>query len=160
MSSMESIRSAILDAYGTIDRPDFHFVGREASNGRYDHLVGALSQRFEIEDLTDPNSDVGRLVRLQRGPAEWFLWLSYVGPYAALLKPVSGTRQDVRPSPSTSEERQIFDECWANGLVLLDRETLATPVQLALQNTAPERVNVFNALFSDVDIPPWERVRD
>ena len=44
----------------------------------------------------------------------------------------------------------------SNSIRLLDRDALLIPVPMRLFNTEPENTRVYQALFTDTDILPWE----
>jgi len=152
----------VSDKYVSLERPDFHWVQSAYERDPFVDLRRALSARFEVTDVTDLNSDVsvGYELTPKVGEGKWTLRLSMVGPYAALIRHASRTPAEVivdgLEDASSLDEAFIAQVSASAGCELLGRELLRTPVELRLFDTAPGRVRVFQALFSDVDFLPGE----
>lgn len=151
---LDRILDAILQAYGDLKDPTFHFVGRSEARGEYNELIRTLSDVGEVTDETDPNTDVGRYLRIAADHGTWFLWLSYVGPFACLLRQ-RANRQFLAEGGVNTIEARVRALCERAGLAMLDASTLEHPIPLTLDKTEPENVRVFQALFSDSDLLPW-----
>lgn len=150
----------IEEKYGSLEKPRFDFVGTEYEKDTYVSLRAGISRIAQLEDLTDVNDDVSFSYRVKE-PDGGVLWLrvSMVGPYFILVKYDSpGARgRLVEPSPEMKgTEKQIFDMCVEAGLEPIDRETCERPIRMLMFKTEPERVRIFNALFTDSDLLPWE----
>lgn len=157
MSAAE-IEQQIRERYGSLEQPDFHFVGNESLDGSYEDLISRLAETFAIEEITDPNDDVSLSYVLRRDGGEWVVQLSLVGPYAVLLRLTRGAAEVVTASVRDLArcERLILEELERSGLKVLDRSTLSRPIPLRLFNTAPDSVRLYQALFTDTDVLPWE----
>lgn len=162
MVTFDEILPRVVARYGSMEKPDFHWVKAEYDRDPFVALRAALGSRLEVTDVTDLNSDVSFAYDLKSrgGDGVWTLRLSMVGPYATLIRHlpptpieaiVNGPR-DARPPTETL----VAEACTNVGYELLPRDLLGVPVKLRLFETAPERVRVYQALFSDVDFLPGE----
>jgi len=99
---------------------------------------------------------------------DWILRISFVGPYACLLRvnpavlqnPLKHhkiiTSKDVGKNQAW-EEKFILDSLHAHNITLLDKAIMEMPISLKLHDTDPEYVRMYHALFEDTEIlPPWE----
>jgi hypothetical protein len=130
-------------------------------------LRGELSRVFDLKDVTDLNYDVsfGYELRAKEDTRKaWTLRLSMVGPYSVLIRhsPPHPSAAIVNgPADATSADEQlIVRQSQSFGFDVLSRELLNIPVSLRLFATAPERVRVYQALFSDDDFLPGEYEAD
>jgi hypothetical protein len=153
--SPEELLQRVRERYGSLERPDFLWVGAEYNRDPYAELRRALASRLEVKDVTDLKSDVSVAYELTAtgGSATWRLRLSLVGPYAVLLRrdgnaaelPMDG------PEDATGEvEAFVVQVCrWAN-CALLPLDLLAAPVPLRLVDVDEEEldeVSMYQALF-------------
>jgi hypothetical protein len=160
-STHEDLWAAAMAAYGSVSQPDFNFVRRAADAHHLADLISNLERRYDLLETTDFNTDVGRVVRLRSGDEKLVLWLSFVGPYAALVRiGPSGHDEPVVIDGVSGMEQTIVRIARQYGLELLARQQLEQPAILVLQNASPERTRMFNVLFSDTDFLPWEHVPD
>ncbi len=74
------VMDAIEATYGSLSDPSYSFVERAMSAQPYAECVDRLSNLVDVEDVTDVNDDVSFRYLLSRGPNEWALNLSMVGP--------------------------------------------------------------------------------
>ena len=154
----DEIDRSILQRYGSLEDPDFGFVQELLARDPCAGLREALATDFEVEEATDPNDDVCCSVVLRVGGRVWLLQQSLLGPYAVLLRDCDGPSEVVADATATFDprERLVLDLLERAGLQILDRATLERPVALELFNAEPDRVCVYQALFSDTDVLPWE----
>lgn len=95
--------------------------------------------------------------RIQSG-GEWRLQLSFVGPYAVLMRLRNREILEVVDSDNPKNcvtERQVIRLLANHGISLLNKENLELSVGLKLFDTEPQNVRVYQALFSDSDVLPW-----
>ncbi len=156
--TVNGIHDAIRMAYVSLSRPEWFFVERTAAEQPYREFLDHLERRFDITDTTDFNDDVSLDLVLCGNEHAWSLMLSLVGRYAVLWR----LRPSRAPTPITEKDSLTGTETWvmellrAHHIKLLEKRVLETPVALRLHNTLPGRSRVFQALFSDMDILPWE----
>ncbi len=158
---IQGIVQAVISRYGSLNSPDFAFAAKLLAEGAWEPLVCELQARLEMEETTDLNSDVSRVFVVKVGGERVAtLQLSLVGPYGVYFRHAGDVWKeiflDAADDARTSEEAFVFQRCVANGVTLLGLDTLRWPVRLRLFDTDPERVRLYQALFSDVDYIPGE----
>lgn len=158
----DEVLRRVIERYGSLERPDFHWVQIAYDRDPYADLRRKLSERFDLTDITDLNSDVSFAyeLRSREGDGAWTLRLSMVAPYAALIRhaprmPAEAIVDGPRDAKSGAETF-IVEACHSVGCEVLHRDVLGLPVRLRLFETAPERVRAYQALFSDIDFLPGE----
>ena len=165
---IEIVRRDISESYGLPDKPNFEFEKEERRRGAYEPFLRDLAASllmdtegfFKIASVTDVNSDHG-FTFIIRGIGEWWLQLSFVGMYAVLMRLTErATLEVIDPDAAkkSATEQLIVRLIANNGIHLLDKVTLETPIALKLFDTEPENVRVYQALFSDRDVLPWQRL--
>ncbi len=156
---LHDMRRRIEERYGSLASPRFSFVREAMAANPYASVVRRIEERFACEEDTDPNDDVSFGYVLRDPSGVWVLRLSMIGPYAVLMRQRrDGSVEVVAPGTAVASEseRQLMHLLADAGVVVVDRRTLLEPVQLALSNTEPNRVRVYQALFTDTDVLPWE----
>jgi hypothetical protein len=156
---MDEILARIRSAYGSLDQPEFHFVGRALNERPYNALIQQLEGAFSVEHDTDPNDDVSFVYLLSADGRRWMLRLSMVGPYALLLRLHEDHLVEVispREPSSDALEEQVFILLSGNGIRVLAKDELMRRVPLRLFNARPGNVRIYHALFEDTDVLPWE----
>jgi hypothetical protein len=158
--SLERILADIGARYGSPETPDYHLVNAARAERSYQGIIDDLLQRFYVNDATNLNQDVSVVLLIRSkdraDSTELMLQLSLVGPYAVLLELMAGgprlvDMDDIRP---TTREIAALLAKW--NLWLVPAEILSEPVHLKLLYTEPENVHVYQAVFSDVDMLPWQ----
>lgn len=143
--------------YGSLEHPNYSWT-RGAFEGKpHEAIVGGLRAKYEVKEFTDPNDDVSvSLVVEMPGRAVWQVWLSLVGPFAAVTRgDPAGVRVVSGRDGGDSYDRALVDELVGAGVEVLCREVLETPMSMPMFNAEPGEVSLFNALFTDADIRPW-----
>ena len=157
---LSEIRAAILSTYGSLEDPDFHRLQPSLHAPPFAELAADLRRNFTLDDDTDSNTDVARMLVLKQGPRSWSIWLSLAGPYACILRinrqHSAMTSELVEQPGPVPGEAELFKVVSAHGFRMLPRAVLEAPVQLRLWATEPENVRVYQALFSDTDVLPWQ----
>jgi hypothetical protein len=160
---LQQILESIKCRYGSMNEPDFHWVQSELAQRSFGTLISRLAAEFDMRDITDPNTDVSRALELApRATSKEIvtLRLSLVGPYACIARhrptTLDQTLMDGATDAQNPSELLLVSLLESEGIALLDRRTLAAPVPLMLFETDPDRVRVYQALFSDVDFLPGE----
>lgn len=154
-----SILEHIREKYRDLDHPEFWFVGESISRQPYQPLVERLEQQFSVQDDTDPNDDVSFIYVLRSGRDAWVLALSMVGPFAALFRATSDHPVLIDAtgmSALTKQEAELVEEAQSFGFSFLTKALLEMPIGLTLQNASRENTRLYQALFSDTDILPWD----
>jgi len=158
----------ILKQYQSLDNPDFRFAKREYRRFKYYRIIQQLMNRHYIKDETDLNIHVCMQINILGTTNNWILRISFVGPYACLLRINQGVlknfinRHKIITSADVgigydSDEKYLVDCVHEFNITLLNRKILETPIPLILHDTDREYVKIYHALFEDTEIlPPWE----
>lgn len=158
---MAEILTSLQKQYASMETPDFSFVHSALHDRPYHPLVQSIGHLFTVTEDTDPNDDVSFGYLLHAESHQWLLRLSMVGPYAVLLRLDKQAQGELISSLTTIVspiEAQLLTLLAEHGLHVLDAVTLASPVALQLLNTAPEHTCLYQALFTDTDVFPWEKL--
>lgn len=154
----EDILAHIARRYGSLSTPSWSFAARAIEEGMWDPLVADVRSRVPLEERTDLNNDVSRVFDVgSPGAAAATLQVSLVGPYGVYFRHTPPDLFiDGAHAARTDDESFVVDRCAGHGITLLGRETLSMRVPMLLFDTEPERVRVYQALFTDVDFLPGE----
>jgi len=120
-------------------------------------LLMDIAAAFSITNATDLNTDHGYIFTLE-STTSLSLQLSFVGPYAVLLRTaLQGGLEVVEQAANDNGmlERRLIQIVTTHNIRLLGRNVLEIPVNLKLFDTEPGNVRVYQALFRDTDILPW-----
>lgn len=160
MKNLDSIRAAVISRYGSLEDPRFGFKREALKADPYRALIDTLKASFTLTEDTDINDDVSFGLVLQAPGGLRVLRLSMIGPYAALLRPAArGAYEAVDDATlANPAERRLRDVLRASGIELLDQATLSAPLPMELSNTPADRCRVYQALFVDADLLPWESI--
>jgi len=168
---IKEIEREILKAYGSLEEPNFSFEKDTTRQKIYEpfmrNLAAALAPYlldvlgfYKICNFTDVNTDHG-YVFILGSTGELWLQLSFVGSFAVLMRVTPDRAEVIDPSGDRIPiETLIIDLLAVHGIQLLDKKTLEIPIGLKLFDTDPEKVCLYQALFSDVNILPWGPVPD
>ncbi|MFC9973757.1 hypothetical protein ACFVH6_22955 [Spirillospora sp. NPDC127200] len=162
--AMEPLLSEVLTcvtaAFGDLARPDFAAVSRTLREEPYRSVLASLPRHFDIIEPNGDEEDHSFTYIVEQAGARWAVYLSAVGPYAVLgrLRRDESWHAVLTPDAEglTAGERTIIDRVRAAGLSFLDRRILEYPVPLRLDIAEPGNLRVFQALFTDTDILPWD----
>ena len=156
--TVESVKQEIVKAYISLDNPEYAFLARGKSERPYQDLVDELLQRFFVKDSTNVNQDVSFVYLLCNVVAEtqarWMLQLSLVARYGVLFSLTEKGPELLCSGEYGSEQIAHLMAKWR--VPILTSEVLKTRIPLKLFYTEPENVCIYQALFSDVDLLPWE----
>ena len=158
-SSISQIQEAIAKAYGDLSEPDFSFVQRTYEKRPYGDLLVALQADVAVEENTDLNDDVCVSLLLSGSGRRWSLFLSLIGRYAAFMRVDSRGVCDLLAqgvSDLSKIEEKILEKLAMCSVEPLGADMLNTPIQLRLQNADAQDVCLFQALFTDCEVLPWE----
>jgi hypothetical protein len=151
--STQNLRAALDD----VGNPDFTLVMKTLSEEPCREIVQELSSWLKLQDVTDPNDDVCFHYLATSEHSEWGIELSAVGRYANFLRSKqNNTPELVTRENATPEERPILETLERHGFLFLSQEELETPILMKLFSTDRGRVKLYQALFSDTDLLPWE----
>jgi hypothetical protein len=146
--------------YGSLSEPKFHFVEQMMNERPYDRLIDTVRSKFQVIETTDEEEDHAFLHVLSRGHQSWAMYLSMVGPYAvfARVNPDQSWAEILTPETAdlTADERWVVDTLTHATLRLMRRDELEQPIGLRLFVAQPGNTRVFQALFTDTDILPWD----
>lgn len=156
---MDEILQKIEIAYGSLTDPNFSFISTGLQARPFENLIHEISSVFAIEDDTDQDDDHGFVYTLSKGDQQWTLMLSLVGPYGAFARLDSAWEKilSMTTGDMSDRERWVCETVSRHGIRLLDQAVLEHPVDLKLFNTDPGMVRVYQALFTDTSILPWDR---
>jgi hypothetical protein len=157
MTDATALIELVRARYGSLEAPNYSWTHGAFDAKPHDGIVGELRTKFEVKDLTDPNDDVStNLVVGIPGRAEWQVWLSLVGPFAAVTRgDPAGARVVSGRDGGDSHDHALVDALAGAGLEVLCRDVLETPISMPMFNAEPGEVTLFNALFTDADLRPW-----
>lgn len=159
---MNEILGQIERAYESLSSPQYFSITRRLAERPYEELMDSVGSEFELVETTDDNDDVAFMYALNRAGRQWALEISAVGAYAVFARtdPVNQAWEDILTplTPDLSQHEQwLTKKISAAGLKLLGKEELETPVSLHLVGTDPQHVRVYQALFTDTEILPWDK---
>ncbi|OQW61348.1 MAG: hypothetical protein BVN28_07750 [Nitrospira sp. ST-bin4] len=160
MEDTQRLLNVIQRKYKSFEEPEFWFVSKMISSQPYAPMVSHLQKLFTVQETTDPNDDVSFVYTLSKSRREWLLQLSMVDRYAVVLRgldPVGCTF--VSWDSPTPEEQALRELLQVHHFTILDQQTLEQPCPLKMHNTDPENMCIYQALFSDVDVLPWETAK-
>ena len=157
----DGIRRQIERVYASLEEPQFHFVYAVLALRPYDALRARLAARFAVTDDTVPDDDVSFGFVLDTREGRHVLRLSMIGRYAMLLRMVPGAPAEVVAAGTalSEDEAHIVAELTRDGLDVLDRATLDERVPLVLFGAPKGETRLYQALFVDSDVIPWERAQ-
>jgi hypothetical protein len=152
----ELVRSA-RGRYGSLEEPDFSFVMEALRVRPYEGIEQELRQQFDVEEIADPNDDVSFAFVVGRGPRRWSLQLSMVERLALLMRiePEGNCRVIETNDAIDPAEQGLLALLQRHGVRVATADLLATPVRLMLSNTEPEDTCLYQALFTDSSVLPW-----
>lgn len=156
---LDEVLKLIRQRYRSLESPDFSFVEAALAWHPYETVMSIFHQRFQVEEDTDPNDDVSFGYLLTKGQQRWILRISMLGPYAVLLRLDESDNAAVIHATTTelsALEKELTATLTDHGIHLLGLEVLLHPVPIRLFNTERENTRVYQALFSDCDVLPWE----
>lgn len=162
MSKLDTIRAQVLAKYGSLKEPNFAFVRAALAADMYRDVMDAIGASFKIDEDTDPNDDVSRAFVVTTSDGYRTLALSMVAPYAVFMRPTSGPSYEVvdPAKPLSPEEARLLGILRQFEVEPLDRWILSEPMPLELSNTPADQCCVYQALFTDTDVLPWEAPLD
>lgn len=117
-----------------------------------------LQTSFEFDEDTDPDDDVSFGYVLSQDGTRWVLRVSMVGPFALLMKLNGDERCEViscLDEVAVPGDRQLLEMLKRYGIVALSRDVLESPMELMLPNTSAEESQIYQVLFTDSDVLPW-----
>jgi hypothetical protein len=154
------IREAIGSAYKSLDQPDFTFVKKMLGSRPYEPLVRRLRDYAAVEECAEGEEDVCFSYFLKGRNALWKLDLSIVGPYGIFVRLKAKVSPDdflhYKSKDAVAFETRILDILKGGGIKLMTAEDLATSMPMTLYNTERGRVRLYQALFCDRNLLPWE----
>ena len=157
---VQDILSLILMKYKSLEEPQFFFVNEVVAMRPYNIVVQRIEQEFLVEEDTDLDADVSFHYVLTRGTNKWSLQLSMLGPYAVIWRivKIGQILEIIDPTIEliSEQEQALIQLLWDHGIHILDEDTLTYPIQLRLFYTEPEHTCIYQALFGDYDVLPWQ----
>lgn len=147
--AIETILDRAARALGSISSPDYRRLKLDTK--RYAAIIMDLSANFWVRDTSDENEDVSSVLLVRsiiNSTEEYFLYISNVAQYAFVM-PVGFSNSD-----HANMIRYLEELLGKFELVVLDKETLATPIETL--TFYADNPRLFNLIFSDTDRLPWE----
>ena len=156
--TLDGLYQLIARAYGSLDDPYFGTIQAAYETRPYAEVEHALRERFQVTEDTDFNTDVCVVLIVQGATGRWIVYLSLLGPYAAVNRGHEGPWCEVVVSPGApGEEAEVFAILAAANIAVLPRDILEMPTRLRRDLTDPQYANLFQALFVDLEVLPWSR---
>lgn len=156
-ATMQAIMTALRACYGNLEEPNYRKVTAILESDPYRPLIEELrSSGTEITESMDLNDDVAILLVVDQAKDQVGLWLSGVGPFAALVhQDAEGrycwvTGPDGAPTPLAALVATIVQRA---DLQLLDRRTVSRKIRMQWYDGETE-ATLYQALFTDTDIIP------
>lgn len=133
----------IRDAYLDLNDPSYQFVGDALNADRHKNISELFrSEGFDVEDDTDPNSDVCRTLILPDDENYIIVKLSFVGPFAAVFA-------DHVSQAKVERVQKIIEE---NNFQILPHKQLQKFYEAKLIDV-DTKSTIYNVLFSADDMP-------
>lgn len=155
-SLIERIKSVATERYGSLDTPNFHFVGHALESSPVRAIVQNIKYlSVNVRENTDPNDDVAIVLIINVGQEYLLLQLSIIAEYAVFRRILQDNKTyviDGEDQAITEVEKSIVSLIHRIGYKLLDRETLSSRIEMSSLNTPSEDTNVYNILFSDSEL--------
>ena len=145
----------VKEKYGSLDEPNHEFVNKAMSSRPYKKLVSKISEKFDVEEITDLNEDVSFRYAVARQGWGWIVELSMIGPYSVVMREMSSCAVELLSAPMLEPENEIVFLLREHGLLMLERDVLEYPIAMKMLYAEPDRTCLYNALFADSDILPW-----
>jgi len=159
MVTFNELNAIILEHYVSFDTPDFRSIRKVMERCPYSSLIEELKTRWVCVEDTDVDYDVsfGFIVSLD---TQYFLQLSALGRFAVLTKisPFLLNNVFVDSITNNQKEQDLVSLLEKYGFVFLSKLLLEKHVPLTLVNIDPGCVCVYQALFSDGELP-WSEKR-
>ena len=157
---MNTIDQVIDEKYTSRCEPNFSFVREEIARQPYKSLMNKLREFLTVVENTDPNDDVCFSYFLESAVCRWILQLSMLAKYAVLLRIAENDAVHevltIESPDKDFDERRIKELLTNSGIILLSKKNLEQPIDLVLFNTEIGNAHVYQALFSDTDVLPWQ----
>jgi hypothetical protein len=157
IEAVQEIRYHLSESFGDIQAPNYAKVSARLDARSTWPELSSIIQIFWVKDVTDVNYDISMGLLLKDGVDEFKLELSAVGPYATIMK----SRRDKCYLMSLDEI--MADARLVSALAstmqsrtFLSRSVMETEVPFGADEAGPVSPRVYNALFSDIEILPWE----
>jgi hypothetical protein len=159
-AELQKYREIICDKYKSLDQPDFSFVKRAFGARPYDPLIKRLRDYCVVEEMTQAEDDVCFTYLVKGQSALWRLDLSIVGPFAIFVRVKNRVSSDDFLFPGrvdlTGFETKVLDLMKSAGIKLMTTQELSVEMPMTLYNTNKKKVCLYQALFSDRELPLWE----
>lgn len=146
MTEEDLIQESIKAAYGSLSQPTWHFASSAYRSHPYGEVVECLTDLgYQVNEVTDLNEDVSCSYLLLRDGFTWALYLSLVGPYAALLRVSPGDSEAPYSWGENSEVEGVLRE---HKVTLLSGEQLSRTIGFGANQ---EEKSIFAIMFSEYD---------
>src|SRR5512138_1291675 len=123
MTDAKALIDLVRARYGSLEAPNYAWTRAAFEANPHEAIAGKLRAKFEVKDLTHPNDDVEI-----PGRAVWQVWLSLVGPFAAVTRgDPAGARVVSGRDGGDSDDRALMDALVGAGFEVLCRAVLETP---------------------------------
>jgi hypothetical protein len=148
----------IVKKYVSTENPDRSFVSKSVNRNVYCDLVNEVAAVCELEEVTDVNEDVSFRYILTFADCSWVLELSMVGPFATFMRIDDPKKISLVLKPKSELEKQVVLLLDDNNIQLLGLEILNRRFDFHLNNTETKKAKLYQILFSDIEILPWENM--
>ena len=159
-AGLQNYRQIIRSTYKSLEQPDFSFVKRAFGARPYEPLVRRLRDFAAVEELCEQEDDVCFSYLVKGSAALWRLDLSIVGPFAIFVRLKSRVSKDDFLYPGridlTDFEAKVLGLLTSGNIKMMTADELSVQIPMTLYNTNKNKVRLYQALFSDRELPLWE----
>lgn len=155
MNMMNLVVSKIVQKYGSLEAPNFSFVNEQHCQA--DLAWKNLRDYYNVTDSSDANNDVAYFLGVSNEKENWLVILSWVGPFCAIVKVEDSKYSFCFKKDEDSEtEDKVFEVIQSAGFNILDRVTTFTKIRMNISTIEASEIEVYKAIYSDLDIFQWE----
>ena len=155
-NNISHIADKIIEKYGSVENPERSFVSKSIESNVYRTLVNEITATCQLEEITDINEDVSFRYLLAVTDHTWVLELSMVGAFATLMRVTDPKKTSLVIKPGNELEEQLISLLEKYEIQLLSLECLKQRFDFNLNSTDTDKARLYQILFSDIEILPWE----
>ena len=146
--------AAAREAYGSLENPNYAFVGKAMKKQEYARLLEQLRESFEVSETTDENHDVAFCYALKRNSETLGLQISMIGPFSLILR----AREDhleFLVAPDSNDAKTVFALLKEHRLMVLSDDEIRHPIRMNMFDDADGQATLYQALFDSKSRLPW-----
>jgi len=148
------VRYEILQKYGSLEEPSFSFVKEQHCQANL--AWKNLCVHYKVTDSSDTNNDVAYFLSVSNEEEHWLVIFSWVGPFCAIIK-VKDEKYSFcfKRSENSKTQDKVFEVVQSAGFNILDKATTFTKIRLNISTIEASEIEVYRAIYSDLDILQW-----